>query len=457
MKHLILPILSLTILFTACGPKQDPNTAVFSGEIINPTDEFVYLSHGRNEVDTAILDAEGKFSFTKELTGVKKFNFRHGNQYAKIVLDKGYHLTTKVNYENFDPTLQFNGDGAGVSTFYVKKVLLKEEQRSVKRRYYGMDVQGFLDTSLLFKEAHLALLDKHTIGTKGLDSLIATERADIVYGYYYDRITFPETASRLQGVEVNVADDYYDFISEVNLKDDNAISADYSYYKYLIKAITERELQLGDEPSEQVRVYDYFKANLTGKVQKYMLLMIMKEMVNYYPFEAHTASSMVDYKSTESDTSLVEPLARALASWEPLKPGNMAPDFAFPNPEGDTVHLSDFKGKLVYIDIWATWCGPCKRETPHLKTLIEEVNSDKVQFITLSMDEDQDAWKKYLDEHPLNAVALCAGSWHEGFTKDYNIKYIPRFLFIDREGKIITVDATRPSNPDTKALILENI
>ena len=79
-----------------------------------------------------------------------------------------------------------------------------------------------------------------------------------------------------------------------------------------------------------------------------------------------------------------------------LAPGQPAADFAFEDMEGKTVRLSDFRGKYVYVDLWATWCGPCNAEIPHLRKLEERLRGKNIVFVGISSDSDRDAWAKFV-------------------------------------------------------------
>ena len=129
-----------------------------------------------------------------------------------------------------------------------------------------------------------------------------------------------------------------------------------------------------------------------------------------------------------------------------LAEGNDAPVFAYPNIAGDTIALNDFLGKYIYVDVWATWCGPCRRELPYLEKLQEEYIDKNIVFLSVSIDEDQDAWEEMVTDKEMKGVQLIAtGGWQAQICKDYVIRGIPRFLLIDMEGKIITGRAERPS------------
>mgnify|MGYP002556833638 CR=1 FL=1 len=138
------------------------------------------------------------------------------------------------------------------------------------------------------------------------------------------------------------------------------------------------------------------------------------------------------------------------------KAGGQAADFTYPDVDGKMVSLSDFKGKVVLVDVWATWCGPCRQQIPYLKKLEEEMHGTDVVFVGVSVDESKDKqkWLDFIKTEGLKGVQLLAGGWSK-ITKDYKITGIPRFMVFDKKGNIVSVDAPRPSSPELKKM-LEN-
>jgi thiol-disulfide isomerase/thioredoxin len=142
------------------------------------------------------------------------------------------------------------------------------------------------------------------------------------------------------------------------------------------------------------------------------------------------------------------------ASMVNLAEGKDSPVFEnYENFKGGKTSLKDLKGKYVYIDVWATWCAPCKAEIPFLKTLEKEYEGKNIQFVSISVDKQNahDAWKKMVKEKEMSGIQLFADNNFESkFIKDYGINSIPRFILIDPNGKIVDADTMRPSNPKIK-------
>lgn len=131
-----------------------------------------------------------------------------------------------------------------------------------------------------------------------------------------------------------------------------------------------------------------------------------------------------------------------------------APSFDYENHAGGKTKLEDLKGKYVYIDVWATWCGPCRQEIPSLKAIEEKYHGKNIAFVSISVDaeKDHDKWKTFVTDKALGGIQLYADkSWNSDFTKAFEINSIPRFIIIDPNGNVLDADAARPSNPKLQA------
>ena len=133
------------------------------------------------------------------------------------------------------------------------------------------------------------------------------------------------------------------------------------------------------------------------------------------------------------------------------QPGDAAIDFTYPDKDGNDVSLSDFVGSVVYVDVWATWCGPCRAEMPSLHDLETEYSDKNVTFIGVSVDEEENrqAWLDMMVNKDMKGVQLFADGWSQ-ITKDYAINGIPRFMLFDTEGNVVNLDAYRPSSDDIR-------
>lgn len=135
---------------------------------------------------------------------------------------------------------------------------------------------------------------------------------------------------------------------------------------------------------------------------------------------------------------------------------SLAPEFSFKDGLGQSVSLKSLRGKFVYIDVWATWCGPCKAEMPGLKKLEAAYKGKNLEFVSISVDKQQDAnlWKEFVKNNGLKGIQLISDNAFEtAFIEKMNINSIPRFILIDPSGKLIAADALRPSNDKLNTLL----
>lgn len=136
-------------------------------------------------------------------------------------------------------------------------------------------------------------------------------------------------------------------------------------------------------------------------------------------------------------------LARRVDSLGQFAVGARAYNFEYVDPDGKNVKLSDFRGKLVLVDFWASWCGPCRQEMKSLLPIYNELKGDDLEFISVSLDKREKDWRKMLEEEKLPWVML----WNkEGFTignepntiqKAYGFYGIPFIVLIDKDGRIL--------------------
>ncbi len=134
--------------------------------------------------------------------------------------------------------------------------------------------------------------------------------------------------------------------------------------------------------------------------------------------------------------------------------GKESPKFIdYENYSGGKTSLDDLKGKYVYIDIWATWCGPCKQEIPFLKEVEKVYHGNKIEFVSISIDsqKDYEAWRTMVEEKELSGVQLYAKQ-DQNFVNAYSVNSIPRFILIDPQGMVVDANAPRPSSDELKDL-----
>jgi thiol-disulfide isomerase/thioredoxin len=116
-----------------------------------------------------------------------------------------------------------------------------------------------------------------------------------------------------------------------------------------------------------------------------------------------------------------------------------APEISFPNPSGNILNLSDLKGKVVLVDFWASWCGPCRAENPNVVKMYEKFKNKGFTIFSVSLDEDASKWKEAIEKDKLswtNHVSDLQG-WKSSVVANYGIEGIPHTVLLNKDGKII--------------------
>lgn len=130
-------------------------------------------------------------------------------------------------------------------------------------------------------------------------------------------------------------------------------------------------------------------------------------------------------------------------------------DVVLEDADGNVVDISSFKGKYLYIDLWASWCGPCCKEVPYLQAIEKDFQDSNIVFLSISTDTDKEAWKNKMAE--LNMHGNQLHDRNNTLCNSLNVRGIPFFLIYDKEGKLHTYGAMRPSRGDDLKMILEGL
>lgn len=138
-----------------------------------------------------------------------------------------------------------------------------------------------------------------------------------------------------------------------------------------------------------------------------------------------------------------------------LMPNNRSPVLRGVSPEGKEVSLNDFKDKVIFVDIWATWCSPCIAALPHIIELQKNyIYRNDIVFIFLSHDRKDGKWERYLSDHPeFKGIQLRAREEDKVLEKEWKVNGIPRYILIDKKGKILDAFANNLSDVKLKGMI----
>jgi len=249
------------------------------------------------------------------------------------------------------------------------------------------------------------------------------------------------------GFDINLTIDTKEFDETISYTGDGAEASN-----YLAKMALLQEKELGDETMFDLdqEAFDQKSSSIVAKFDE-----LLKSTQNLdSAFSAQQSKQLEGLSQYLSGTYKEKTYLKTV-----LGKGEKSPKFVdYENFKGGTTSLDDLKGKYAYIDVWATWCGPCKREIPFLKEVEKAYHGKNIEFVSISIDKakDHDKWMKMVEEKELGGIQIFADSdWKSEFVQAYKINGIPRFILIDPAGNIISADAPRPSSKGLIALFDE--
>ncbi len=424
-----------------------PDTAVASLTFYNNTIEYDEVTAA-----TAKLDGNGHFTFRIPWEAAKPASLTIAEQYTKVFLSPGDSLHLTVDYDRFDSTLHYNGTGAEVNNYMAADVL--EDFARAASSYMafsdGNKYKLFVDSVERLSNALWQRYDKPSIS----QAFRAYIRPELQYRFVNSRYMFQIGYNRekKEFYKKEVPPGYFDFLEAIDRNDQAA--ADNGTYalaldRYL-STLHDSKFEWSDSlPKEEQtkawirRSYNYRKSIFTGKVLDHQLTKFMKEQMERNSLSPSFLDSLMkDYRSACRNPDDVAIIDRLHDRSKSVAPGQAAPTATFVDSTGQEVALSDYRGKVVYIDFWATWCAPCMVSIPKSHALAGEYKGrPDVAFLFVNVNDTPERWRNFLrKEHPPGQNLYADEARSNKMRAAYNFDGIPHYVLIDKEGRFINAN-----------------
>lgn len=443
LQTLSLTLLALVIM--ACESGSQIDYVLLSGTISDT--DGAYVTVKGNEFSTDIdRNEDGTFSDTLRVER-GYYLFYSGRERTTIFLDKGYVLNLSINQPEFDETLVFNGDGNGtaINNYLANKARLDEELMVDFQTLFSKEETPFIQAIQDWRSQMTNLLSSSKVSDPGFTEM---ETRNLEYEYLTQIVNYEYYHQHAtKDFDFKVSKEFGQNLASIDLNNETDFNS-LKNYKRLIQSYFGGMIQRGeiDEAFAAIK-------NIASNTIKQG---IVPSFV--YDVEAGNENADAIYNgivSISTDSATIAKLTDKIEKIRKLQVGMPSASFAYQSIDGETVSLEDLSGKYLYIDVWATWCGPCLREIPSLKSLENDYHDAPIEFVSISIDVEKDfeKWQTMVADKELKGVQLFADNdWQSEFVKAYAIDGIPRFIVIDPQGNIVNPNAPRPSDPEIREL-----
>lgn len=436
---------SILVLSLALGTFTGVQAAKLTFKVTNPVEKAkVILTFGESgDSKEVAIDAAGNGSI--EINGFtpQYVTMQYTRGRRTLYLDPKHDLTLIFNSADMWKATTFQGPGAAINTYL----------GSGKIKSLGMPDMKLSESKLIQRGDSLYTANCEVLETAKLpQEFTAKEKVRLqYYSYYY----FPMYASYHGYVTKNTtfvpSAAYYEKLKGMVTIDSDLLSLkEYkSFLPVAISALSAKGSE-NDDDNTATKSVNYVDANVKDpQVAEFLVDNYVYDYVDNNGVDNADALIALYHKHVK-DAAMNENFKTLCTSWEKLRAGNPSLAFTYTDIDGKSVSSADLKGKFVYIDVWATWCGPCRGELPSLKKLEEAYAGKDIHFLSLSCDKDKKAWENMVKKDELKGIQLHMGG-DRAFMEAYRINGIPRFILLDRDGNIISANMSRPSSAKTAA------
>ena len=437
----------IILLSVVCSCSQQNNDdIVVDFNVQNMTYSKIAIVVSPEMIKETNLDKHGKASCTLQGNMIYARLF-YGEEAKNVFFQKGDRVTISFDANNFKDGMKFEGKNAPVieylNSITYNPIIPPEYERSLEE-IVSLVNEKTDEAANLLKARKLEAVNPE---------FAKLEEGRIKYSYLISLVMYP-MGHIMFDTTYRPNEEYYSTLEKYVQEDESLIDLDI-YREFIIEAA----LVLGSKDKEISGIYNKNVARMKYIAQHFKNDKLKQSLLNEIAVRQIKKNGINNITELENiyNTYVTDPTLRAAYKteydkWNIAVAGKLSPDFEAKDINGKTYSLKDFKGKYLYIDMWATWCGPCKREMPYLKELEKKMEGKNITFLGLSTDEDKAAWEKMVKSGELSGVQLLLGRGSQ-FQRDYNIDGIPHFILIDPDGKIINPKAVRPSSPDAEKIL----
>lgn len=470
MKKAVLSIILLVLSIISVGQNKAKSFPfIIQGQVTNfPAEKLFLIFHDEKGfmMDTIPVDKNGKFYLKSykinkpQIATLEKSNVIR----TKLYIAPGYNLSLSGNgkdYGSFNSTKKITGVGSESNKYlFIKDSILSTRVYSTE--WFKMNEKDLL--SFVKKDQHLndslyrIIFERNPQQDKWFNFFGKVTWLDNKFRTFYYLINhaIDDTSFSYKKSTSFVGNNFDKKILSNLYKKEYLISEQYhmamnDYPLYLWILNCRKAPDYRNDKKFNVQIVEKVANNYRGEIRELMLFGKMEEAIthcrsfeelNLYKTEFPKYISQIASKTRKE--TLESDITNRGARLIKTQIGEPAPAFSAEDSSGIKYHIADYIGKVVYLDLWASWCGPCRAETPYLKKVVEKYKNDsRIAFVSIAVLDKMENWKE--------ALIKDTPTWLQLFDRNGNVQNsyvansIPKFILINKEGKIVSFDAPPPS------------
>lgn len=477
MQNLFLAMLLCPLLLAAAQP------VIVSGSHTNSADAALIFTADKPYPDTTtyrqtVQSSGGKFEWKTDLEKGTLVNVQLSNAVFQLFLEPGDALQLEINTEVSPVSIAFLGKGAENNRFLFDFNMQFLKGFNADAQTADVAAAGSIDEfeSAIFDQRlkQMRFIKENAVKNKVTTAFSDFMNDQVVYNYFAQLLLFSKIKSGdPTGLKMTALPSI--MLSEMqsaSLMDERNMNSP-AYRSFLLNYVRYETakgfnfLKFLDYADMLEREYSYALRHLSGEPFKFF---IAHELyTNCGKTESATVKKL--YQAlTQSDPqgSYAKPVyekcqteinAKEVKKEKPEEPkekgaktseaAKKSQPFTLIDLKGNKVYMDDFKGKVVYVDFWASWCGPCRQQFPHAKTLHKMLTPEQLKqvvFLYISIDETEEKWKNAIEQNQIEGFHTNSpGGWGSSVTKHFGVNSIPRYMLIDKKGNVVDPNAKRPS------------
>jgi len=461
-QSLVTVAMIFTLLIQACSKPKVSTISSIGFAIEGYSRDTIHLYQSgpmgfeRLHAQEVIVDESGAGEFKIRFPDHSFVSVQIGDQVFTMLYTPGADIIIRGEANDLENTLKATGEGSLPVTYLLTK-------NSILDKYNKLDGRYFFQLDSIDFRTRINALDREI---DSLNSWLATQRIDPELESLL--VLESQQVSRVYLLNYALVKGYTASEYPVDIPYDrrlyNSYSRDYSMvlgfnYEYQIAG----SIWASNRDSNKDSVANIFPIILRKSLDTLGIpefakdFYVAKMLLSYFGTNLSSPASEEVYAQWQKqypDSDFRDILAEAYHNMSSLAPGEPAPIICGIDQEGQNFSTEQFRGQVIYIDVWATWCSSCVKKIPDMYALQEEfADHSQIRFLFVSIDKDIDRWRNYLSALPAKAVHINAGN--SGLYQDYMLGGIPHYILIDASGNIYKSNAPAPDSHEIKGMLKE--